>query len=113
MKVTQATVKTFYDIEIDFGDFAKAFNHYSTPEAETQRILYPKAFEGYDIDNHPVGYIELVMQKIGVFGHGQFAAYMADFFGFDGWHNMGHYNKTQNIYRMTVYNHGDKLQGGM
>ena len=112
MNITQVTVKTFYDIEITFDDFLRAFIRYGAPEGETDRIMYPKAFEGYDLENHTTGYVMQVMQKISVFGHGDFAAYMADFFGFDGWHNMGHYNKTQNIYRMTVFNHGDKLQEG-
>jgi hypothetical protein len=112
MKITQATVKTIYDIEIDFGDFLKAYIHYNTPEAETERILYPRAFEGYDLDNHTTGYVDMVMQKISVFGHGDFAAYMAHFFEFDGWSNMGHYHKPSGKYRMTVFRYGDCAQGG-
>ena len=108
MKITQATVKTIYDIEIDFGDFLKAFVHYGSPEGEIDRIMCPKAFEGYDLKNHTSGYIHLVMEKIGVFGNGDTAAFLARFFEFDGWCNAGHYHKPSGNYRMTVYNYGDR-----
>lgn len=109
MKITQATVKTLYDIEISFGDFLKAYVHYNTPEAEVARIMYPKAFEGYDLDNHTTGYVMDVMRKISASGYGDFASYMAYFFEFDGWANMGHYHKPSGNYRMTVFNYGDYI----
>lgn len=112
MVITKATVKTIYDIEIDFGDFLKAYVHYGDEKGETSRIMYPKAFEGYNLKDHTTGYVSTVMKKIGVFGHGDFAAYMANFFEFDGWANMGHYHEPSGKYRMTVFRYGNCLQGG-
>jgi hypothetical protein len=113
MNITQVTVKTFYDIEITFDDFLRAFIRYGAPEGDTDRIMYPKAFEGYDLENHTTGYVMQVMQKISVFGHGDFAAYMARFFQFDGWANMGYYHKPSERYRMTVFHYGNYIRGGL
>lgn len=112
MKITQATVKTIYDIEIDLGDFQKAFEHYGSPEGEIDRAMYSKAFSGYDLNNHTTEYVGQVMKKIGVFGGGATAAYLARFFDFDGWENVGHYHEPSGKYRMSVYRYGDYAQGG-
>ena len=54
-----------------------------------------------------------VMQKISVFGHGDFAANMARFFQFDGWANLGYYHKPSERYRMTVFHYGNYIRGGL
>ena len=115
MNITKVSVKTLYEIEIDFDEFMKAYIFYSSPEAEIYRVMYPKAYEGYDLDNRSEEYVRMVMEKISVFGHGNFPAYIAKYLEFDGWVNAGHFHKPSGKYRMSVFNYGDcmnKAKGG-
>ena len=109
MKTNQVTVKTLYEIELDFEDFKNAYIFYGSPAAELYRISFPKAYDGYDIKNHSDDYIKIVMKKMSVFRNGHFPAYITNYLKFDGFANAGHFVEATGNYRMTVFNYGDRI----
>lgn len=107
MKITSQTVKTFYEIEFDAADLANAIEHYQ--RSEYAHAMWGNAFENIDTSDLSEAACEHLLEtKIG-WGNGSTAAYLADYFGFDGWQNSGVYNKKRKTYRMEVFNYGDNL----
>lgn len=109
MKITSQEVKTFYKIEFDAADFANAVERYEASELLVPR--FKRAFEGFDIDPKSEESCVSAMRRMTVFGNGDTAGYLADFFGFDGWQNAGVFNERKKVYEMTVFNYGDRVNG--
>lgn len=105
MKITSKEVKTFYRIEFDAADFANAVERYGDSELLDSR--FPKAFEGFDINTNSEESCVSAMRRMSVFGNGDTAGYLADYFGFDGWSNGGYFCEKTLTYRMSVFNYGD------
>ena len=116
MKITKATVKTQFEIEIEFKDFADAFVKYGSEDGECYRILYPKAFEGEDLEDTTVGSLREIFKTLNSptakRRHGDTYAYLAKCLGFDGWENAGYYHEPTGRYRFSVYVYGDYATGG-
>lgn len=109
MKIQKQEVKTFYEIEFDAADFANAVEKYE--KYDHVRYAYQDAFEKIDIsDKSEEGY-EAAMKVMSVYGCKDTYNFIADYFGFDGWHNAGYYNEKRKVYRMEVFNYGDSING--
>lgn len=105
MKITMQEVRTIYEISIDFKDWVNAIENYK--EKEFERIIHPKAFENFNIDDTTMGNLRTGFRNINYKGNGDTFAYLARFFGFDGWSNAGLHYEKRNAHCMTVYNYGD------
>lgn len=97
MTISKIEVKTHYNIELDESDVATAIHFYNSEEGEADRATYPKALD--DLGDNPI-------KKLGLLGNSQTYAFLANFFGFDGWENAGYYHATTHTYRMSVFTWG-------
>lgn len=104
MKILKAEVKSIYTIAVTADDYAKAKNNWC--HGDTAAIKFPKAF-----DNDNTGHMSVLEEmKHNHSAHGDRAACLASYLGFDGWENAGYFDDGSNTLRMTVFNYGDCLQ---
>lgn len=93
MKILSQEVKTFYTIEIDrqtLYDIAEKFT-----KDETASILYKRAFTDF--------------ANSGNINEGDTCSYIAKALGFDGWQTAGVYYVERRVYKMVVFNYGDRI----
>lgn len=116
MEIVTQEVKTLYSIQFTVSDFAGIlFKYYR--EMEDEKCAYPKAFEWLDLekeDRYPSKLTENrvldILDRMFIKGNGDTYAFIAKYFGFDGWSNGGLWNKNKKVWEMGVYNRGRYLK---
>lgn len=109
MKITEQKVKTLISIELSLKDIGQAVSNYGK---DGQAHRYPRAFEFVDpAKKHLIekAVSESFVEEIFLNGNGDTYNYLAQYFGFDGWHNAGYFNRGRHSYCMEVFNRGDTL----
>lgn len=123
MRITEQKVYTEYTIRIHVGEMMRAiYDYFHRCEDANCQIKYPKAFttiQEQTNDGDPSKYDELThaylrdyISKLLVSSeHSTSWNYLADYYGFDGYKNVGYYDSRKNEYVLVVYNNGDDLNG--
>ena len=107
MIITEQVVKTTSTIQFNFEEFKQIAKDYQNG---TKRHHYPRAFVDININ-------ELLKETdtargfayLSLDGNGDTCQLIAESFGFEGWVNAGYYDPKKDIYRMQVFNYGDRL----
>ncbi len=111
MEKFKLEVKTTYTINLTVNDIADAIKDYYK---SGKMRKFPRAFEWLsekeDISTFTNEKIEnLAKNSLFVEGNGDTFSYFADYFGFDGFTNSGRWDESKKVYRMVVYDYGNRL----
>lgn len=121
MRITEQKVYTEYTIRIHVGEMMQAIYDYFHHCADaTCQIKYPKAFtilqektDGGDPDKYNElthTYLRDYISNIPFSSESSTTwNYLADYYGFDGYKNVGYYDSRKDEYVFVVYNNGDDL----
>lgn len=95
MKVTKVEVKTFYDVTFTLKDLEEIIKYAKTDKKNIDNVFKniltaDQYFEPFTMEVKEIRYI-------------------AQYFGFDGWHNIGLPDKTNKTYSFEAYKWGDTL----
>lgn len=109
MTITKKEVKTTYTINFTASEFAYILDAW---QKSMQKHRHPHAFENlhYDeVNELKLTQVHDYFVNLGLEGNSDTYAFIAEYFGFDGWSNAGYYNEAKKVYTMTVYDNGDTL----
>lgn len=109
MTITKKEVKTTYTINFTASEFAYILDAWSK---SMQKHRHARAFNDLpleDVSELELSTIHEYFTELGVRGNPDTYAFIAEYFGFDGWSNAGYYNEAKKVYTMTVYDNGDTL----
>lgn len=105
MKVTKKEVKTIYEIEIQFKDFAEIYE-----KAKDDVICeVMQAFTNSDLSNTTMGNLKKEFESL---EDVKTIQYIVRKLGFDSIENYGYFKKKSEgfgVYRMVVSNYGDDM----